>query len=419
MKCSVRRSRSAHATLIPIMNRRRFLALAAATPVAHAFAQVVPGNHSRAFLYIDGPALVAATDHDRILKAANTFLTEAPITVTAAHSKRSPGGEHDYYSEGDYWWPDPKNPGGPYIRRDGETNPDNFVAHRDAMRRLSIQVPALVAAYVLTKDRKYANHAAEHLRAWFVTPSTRMNPNLEYSQTVFGMTTLRGIGIIDTLHLVEVARAAEFLSAAMPHADYAAVQSWFADYVTWLTTSPKGKSEREEKNNHGACWLLQVATFSDFTKNTAQLNFCRDRYKNVLVPNQIAANGSLPLELARTKPYSYSIFCLDVLADICQLLSTPTDNLWAFKGTNGAGIAEAIAFLYPYLKDKSKWPYPHDVEFFDDFPARSPNLIFGGLAYNNQDYIALWKSLNPDPTVEEVIRNFPVRQPLLWVKQPS
>jgi hypothetical protein len=137
------------------------------------------------------------------------------------------------------------------------------------------------------------------------------------------------------------------------------------------------------------------------------------------VPNQIAPDGSLPLELRRTKPYSYSIFCLDVLTDLCQLLSTPTDNLWQFKGPNGAGIREAIAFLYPYLKDKSKWPYAHDVQHWDDFPVRQPNLLFGGLAYNNLDYIALWKTLNPDSTVEEVIRNCPVRQPLLWVSKPA
>jgi hypothetical protein len=402
------------------INRRAFLSLAAASAagtssLARAIAQVTAA-HS-----IDGPALVAATDRARILKAANSYLTQQPVTVTASHSPRSPGGPHDYFSQGDYWWPNPNNPDAQYVQHDGMTNPDNFVAHRDAMRRLSIQVPALVAAFLLTKDQRYAKHAALHLRAWFISPDTRMNPNLEYSQVVIGMKTLRGIGIIDTLHLVEVARAAGFLqhTAALPAADYATLQSWFADYITWLTTSPKGLSEQAQKNNHGACWVLQVAAFSAFTGNTKQLDLCRDRFKNVLVPNQIAKDGSLPLELRRTKPYSYSIFCLDVLSDLCQALSTPADNLWQFKGSNGVGIQEAVAFLYPYLKDKSKWPFAHDVEFWDAFPARQPNLLFAGLAYNNADYIALWKTLNPDPTVEEVIRNFPVRQPLLWVQKPE
>src|SRR6266436_5352809 len=106
---------------------------------------------------------VAAFDRARILKAANQYLSETPITITASHSSRSAGGRHDFFSEGDYWWPDPKNPDGPYVQRDGMSNPDNFVAHRQAMIRLSVQVPALCAAWKVTKERRYADHAAKHL----------------------------------------------------------------------------------------------------------------------------------------------------------------------------------------------------------------------------------------------------------------
>src|SRR5918912_4827 len=93
---------------------------------------------------------VAAFDRARILKAAQQYLSESPITITASTSPRSAGGPHDFFSEGDYWWPDPNNPDGPYIQRDGLTNPDNFVAHRHALIRLSLHVPALTAAWVLS-----------------------------------------------------------------------------------------------------------------------------------------------------------------------------------------------------------------------------------------------------------------------------
>src|SRR5437764_1306202 len=86
---------------------------------------------------------VAAFDRARVLKAADQYLSERPVTVTASHSPRSAGGPHDFFSEGDYWWPDPQNPGGPYVQCDGESNPDNFVEHRRALLRLSVQVPAL------------------------------------------------------------------------------------------------------------------------------------------------------------------------------------------------------------------------------------------------------------------------------------
>src|SRR3954465_14984311 len=147
------------------------------------------------------PAQIIALERTRVLAAADHYLTEAPATVTAVRASRSAGGRHDFYSEGDYWWPNPKDTAGPYTRRDGETNPDNFVAHRDAMRRLSQIVPTLTAAYSLTHDRRYAARAVDHLRAWFVTESTRMNPNLLYGQAIKGVSTGRGIGIIDTIHL--------------------------------------------------------------------------------------------------------------------------------------------------------------------------------------------------------------------------
>src|SRR5499427_10599749 len=108
---------------------------------------------------------VAAFDRDRVLKAANQYLSEAPITITASSSPRSAGGPHDFFSEGDYWWPDPKNPAGPYIQRDGMSNPENFVDHRRYLMRLSVQVAALAAAWIITKEQRYAAHAARHLHA--------------------------------------------------------------------------------------------------------------------------------------------------------------------------------------------------------------------------------------------------------------
>src|SRR5271167_2212646 len=186
---------------------------------------------------------VAAFDRARVIEAADTYLNDKPVTVTASHSPRSAGELHDFFSEGDYWWPDPKNPDGPYIQRDGMTNPDNFVEHRRAMVRLSLIVPALAAAWKITKQRKYSDHAARHLRAWFVDEATLMNPNLLYAQAIKGRFTGRGTGIIDTLHLVEVARAASRLDLAS--ADLERVRKWFAAYAAWMTTHPYGIAERE------------------------------------------------------------------------------------------------------------------------------------------------------------------------------
>jgi hypothetical protein len=356
---------------------------------------------------------LAAIERDRVLKAANRYLSEQPVTITASSSPRSAGGKHDFFSEADYWWPDPQNPAGPYIQRDGMSNPDNFVEHRRVMVRLSLIVPALAAAYKLTGKREYSVHAARHLRAWFVEDATRMNPNLQYAQAIHGRVTGRGTGIIDTLHLAEVARAVRQLDLAT--SDLKGVQGWFASYIAWMTTHPYGIAERDAKNNHGTCWVAQVAAFSQLTGDAALLKYCRDRFKTVLIPNQEAPDGSFPEELRRTKPYGYSIFNLDAMAIVAQTLTVPEDNLWRWQLPDGRGMARAIAYLFPYLLDKKKWPSAPDVMYDKYWPVRQPSLLFAGLALDKPEYLALWRKLEPDPTEEEVIRNFPVRQPLLWV----
>ena len=356
---------------------------------------------------------LAAIERGRVLKAAGRYLSEKPVTVTASSSPRSAGGRHDFFSEGDYWWPDPANPDGPYIQRDGMSNPGNFVEHRRAMIRLSLIVPALAAAYKITRQRKYAGQAATHLRAWFIDDATRMNPDLQYAQAIKGRFTGRGTGIIDTLHLVEVARAAWQID--LEPADLEGVRKWFAAYMQWMTTHPYGIAERDAKNNHGTCWVAQVAAFAQLAGTRELTAWCRNRFQTVLIPDQEAADGSFPEELRRTKPYGYSIFNLDALAIAAQTLSTPGGSLWTWQTPDGRGMAKAMAYMYPFLLDKKKWPLPPDVMYDKEWPVRQPCLLFAGLALDKPDYLALWRRLEPDPTVEEVLRNFPVRQPILWV----
>jgi hypothetical protein len=361
---------------------------------------------------------VKQLDRERVLKAADSYLLGDPITVTDASSPRSAGGKHDFFSEGDYWWPDPENPSGPYIQKDGMTNPDNFVAHRQAMVRMSRQVAALTAAYRITNDEKYARHAIKHLKAWFVDDATKMNPNLQYAQAIQGRFTGRGIGIIDTLHLIEPARSAQLLEKAgqLKGDDLAGVKKWFADYVTWMTTHKYGLDEMNAENNHGTCWVAQVAAFASFTGDEEKLAMCRKRYKEVLLPKQMADDGSFPRELKRTKPYGYSLFNADAMATVCQILSTKDENLWAYETPDGRSMRKGVAWIHPYIADKSKWPYKQDVMYWDQWPVRSPVLLFGGLAYDEQKWLDTWKTLEANPTNEEVLRNLPLREPVLWVE---
>jgi hypothetical protein len=360
---------------------------------------------------------VAEFDRSRVLRDARKYLSEKPITVTAARNPRSAGGQHDFFSEGDYWWPDPKNPDGPYIQRDGMTNPDNFVEHRKFLMKLSVQAPALAAAWKLTHERRYADHAAAHIRAWFVDATTRMNPDLQFAQAIHGRFTGRGTGVIDTIHLVEVACAIPLLAEAgsLSHSDYAAAQEWFAAYLNWMTTSKNGMEERDAKNNHRTCWLMQVAAFAKLTGKRDVLAYAADRFRTIIVPGQIDPDGSFPLELRRTKPYGYCLFNLEALATLCQIFSETGDNLWSFATPDGRGIRKTLDYMFPYIRNKEIWPKPPDIMYFEYWPMRQEALLFGGLAFQRADYVDVWKTLPADSDVDEVIRNYFIRQPVLWL----
>jgi hypothetical protein len=403
-----------------------FMALLMGRPVAAQIEQRLDSGWAighKDVAAVDHPVKVnvAQLDWDRILKAAAAALDLAPLTVTSARAKLSQGGTNDFYSNADYFWPDPAKPDGlPYINRDGQSNPGNFNAHRVLIRKLGDAVAALGAAYELTGEARYTAKAAQLLRVFFLDPSTRMNPNLRFAQAVPGRSSGRSWGIIDGLHLVEIPRAIEAMenSAGFPPEVLTGMKEWFAGLVRWMTTSKNGRDEAAAKNNHAVAYYLQVAVFSEFTGDETQLAECRRQFKTVFVQNQMAQDGSFPRELARTKPYGYSIFQLDNMAALCQVLSRPDDNLWIFTLPDGRGM-KAMEFLYPFLADKSKWPHPPDVQAWDAWPARQPCLLFAGLALGNVSYIDLWKKLPADPADEEVRRNIAITQPLLWLSHEN
>ncbi len=360
---------------------------------------------------------LAAYERPRLIQEAESVISLEPKTIVAAANPRSAGGIHDWSSEGDYWWPNPKNPNGPYIQRDGMTNPDNFIAHRQFMLAFVRAFDALAAAYKVTADERYAEAAVKHLRAWFINPATKMAPNLNYAQAIHNKVAGRGTGVIDTVHFAEVALGIEVLrhSKALTAEDDKAVTQWFKDYLVWLQTSPNGTEEEQTLNNHGTCWVLQAASFAHLVNDQVVLAKCRTRFKQDLLPNQMAANGSFPRELARTKPYGYSIFNLDVMTSLAMVLSTPSENLMTYTLSDGRSMLKGVAFLAPYVADKTKWPKKPDVMYWNDWPVREPFLIFGALNTDNATWLDKWKKLDPDPTVEEIRRNLPVRQPILWV----
>lgn len=354
-----------------------------------------------------------------IVAQAKWALKQNPITVTETQSERSAGGLHDFFSEGDYWWPDPTNPSGAYIQKDGLTNPDNFTAHRQAMVRFSRIIGSLASAYLLTDNEKYTKHAATHFRAWFIDTSTMMNPSLLYAQAIKGKVTGRSIGIIDMIQMIEVAQGLKVMekSSSLDPVDIKKIKSWFSQYLTWVTTHPYGIEERDTKNNHAVCWVMQVAVFAHLVENESILEECKTRYKKILLPNQMDMDGSFLLELKRTKPYGYSLFVLDAMATICHVLSSAKENLWDFTLNDGRCLKKGVEFMYPFVENKNIWKKSPDVMYWNEWPVAQPFLLFGFSKFKEEKWFNLWRKLDHFPITEEVIRNLPVRNPLIWIKK--
>lgn len=360
---------------------------------------------------------VLATVREETLVMADRFLDEVPVTVTASFCSRSAGGRHDYYSEGDYWWPDPANPGGPYIQKDGQSNPDIFSDHRHAMVRLSEITSTLTSAWLLTGREEYARQAIKHLVAWFADTATMMNPDMLYAQAIWGRFTGRGVGLIDAYHLVEVAQSTRILinNNIIPFEQANKITGWFERFLEWMTTHQYGIDEMNAKNNHGTCWVATAAAMATLVANDTLINMCRERFRTVLLPSQMAEDGSFPLELRRTKPYGYSLFNIDAMCNAAQILSSAENNIWEYSSDDGKSLKIGMEFIYPFIVDKSAWPFAKDIYIWEEWPVRQSSLLFAGLAYKNDNYISAYLSLPGNPTHPEVIRNLPVRHPVIWM----
>jgi len=360
---------------------------------------------------------VKAMEKARTIERADQFLNQKPRTVTASSCPRSTGGKHDFYSEGPYWWPDPAHPDGPFIRHDGLRFPGRFVTHDDDLRNFSWMVGTYTSAWILTGKEKYAKAAMEHLRAWFIDTTTMMNPNMRYAQAIRGINTGRGVGIIDAGQLMDIAQSVLILEKS-PHVranEIIQIKEWFKQFIAWLTTHPYGIDEMNAKNNHGSWWHAQIASYARLVGDEKVLQMCRDHYTKILLPNQMAANGSYPEELARTKPYSYSLFNLDATASLLWIISGQSFNGWNYNLPDGRGIWKGLDYMYPLLVDKSKWTGGKDVDHWEGQPEARQFMLFAAMAGDRSDWFELWKSLTEKNSSDANRRSMMLKNPLIWI----
>jgi hypothetical protein len=286
------------------------------------------------------------------------------------------GNKHDYMSQAPYFWPDPSKPGGvPYMRKDGERNPEiNAITDHLAIDGLVANTQTLALAYYFSGDERYAAKAAALVRAYFLEPATRMNPNLEYAQFIPGVNSGRGIGLIETRGFTRVVDAIGLIegSNAWTPADDRGVKQWFAEFLRWLQESRNGKDEAAAKNNHGTYYDLQIVSYALFLDRQPLAREVLERAKQKRVAAQIEPDGKMPLELARTNAWSYSAMNLDGMTELATLGDRAGVDLWHYDTADGRSIRKAILYLVPFAFGEKKW----DAEQINGFsgPALFPVL---------------------------------------------
>lgn len=341
-------------------------------------------KNNKARINSKNAALIPA--YKKLLKDADKALQEEPHSVMEKKNNPPSGDKHDYMSLAPYFWPDPsKKDGLPYIRKDGQTNPEvQDYKDKEYMPKMCEAVYTLSLAYYFSGEEKYAEYAARLLKTWYLNADTKMNPNLNYAQAIKGVNEGRGAGLIDVRHFMKVIDAIGLLQGSKnwTATDQQGMKTWFSDFLNWMQTSPNGLDEIKAKNNHGTFYDALRLSIALFTGNKeAADNIITNVTKRL--DSQMDAEGKFPLEMERTIALHYNIFDLHAFYMIASMAEKTGFDLWNYKSPSGASLKKGFDYFYPYITKQKEWTGQQIKPF--EFEEGYPILLASATKYNCKD----------------------------------
>ena len=353
-------------------------------------------SEPRLFLF-DTELLDTLTQEPETLAAikerAQQALANPLYSVTDKTSLPASGDAQDYYSLGPYWWPNPDAEDGlPYVRRDGNRNPqiNKLAGDNHRLVAMSRDVTALALAYHFSGETRFADKARAQLRNWFIHTDTRMNPNFQHAQAIPGRSSGRGIGIIEARFFIPLIDAIPLLGAQLSTEDRQQIHQWFRQFNHWLQTSDNGFEEDNWHNNHGTWFDAQVVAFALFTGDTTTAERRLRITQMRRIGGQFDRHGNQHAEFERTRPWHYANFNLEAYNLLGRFGEHTGVDIWNYS-VDGHALKKGYALIAETVIAPKNWPYK-ELYGLDPEVARS-TMYFAQRAYPDPLFKRAWDKL--------------------------
>jgi len=338
-----------------------------------------------------------------IVKDADAALEQPVVNVVDEGALPPSGDPHDYYSYSPYWWPNPDNLDGPYIWRDGEVNPDRYTSDISRIEAMVARVTSMVPAWYFTGDKRYAESAAEQLRAWFLNPKTKMNPNVKFGQKRRGHNYNSPSGVLEAWRMRWVIDCAILLESfpGWTEKDAKALRTWFNQFATWMVESPTGIEESMQPNNHGSWYNAQLILYALYAEN---FDLARKQLDGmpVRIFSQVFIDGRQPQELIRTRSLNYSIYNARALITVARLGRHLDYDLFAYRSLEGRSIKLAVDYMTPFILGEKDWPI---VQIRSHSNEGAAQLYWNAAkGFNNREYANLLRKLPETPLPSPIMQ---------------
>lgn len=295
-------------------------------------------------------------DVRKIIASADRCCVIRPVSVTDKNKLTFEPDKHYFCNIGQYWWPDSLN-SGKYVNRDGIVNPESKLYDNTRVSDLISRCKDLSLAFYITGEEKYYYTFVNQLRVWFIDKETYMYPTFEYAQVVPGQNANRGrsagmisaYGFNDLIESIRLVHGVKKVDRRIMRG----VKNWFRAFAE-DSEKRYGEKFRSVNNNISLAFDVTMANMYLFAGKEKRAKVIVDEFALLRIAQQILDDGSQPMELQRSKAFSYSIYNLTHVVDLCYLARYWYPNYYL---EHCEKIDKAFDFLGQYMGDPESFPY--------------------------------------------------------------